>query len=117
MKFDPYIKMCPSREIIKIICDKWTILVINLLAARPYRFGELKREISGISQKMLTQTLLKLRNFGFVSRKPYPDLRLKVEYELTPLGQSLSLQLQKLTAWTLDHMPDIMQAMKRSITN
>ncbi|VVC77151.1 HTH-type transcriptional activator HxlR [Aquicella siphonis] len=114
-QFDPYIKMCPSRAVIKVVCDKWTILIINLLSTKTCRFGELKRRIEGISQKVLSQTLQKLQRYGFVSRQSYPILPMKVEYELTALGKSLSLQLRTLTEWTLENMPEIMKAERKFI--
>jgi DNA-binding HxlR family transcriptional regulator len=105
--FSVYAERCPSRNVLEGISDKWSILVINLLRQKVYRFGELKREIGGISPKMLTQTLQKLERFGFVTRQEFPVLPLKVEYTLSPLGQELSVILNALTTWTEANMENI----------
>lgn len=112
MKFDVYNEHCPSHNVLEVICDKWSILVINILSKNIYRFGELKREIGGISPKMLTQTLRVLQRYGFIARQNHPGLILKVEYSLTSRGRELSLLLTTLTEWTEKNMQEIMQAEK-----
>lgn len=109
-KFSVYSKRCPSRNVLEAISDKWSILVINLLAEKIYRFGELKRATGGISPKMLMQTLQKLERYGFVMREAFPVLPLKVEYTLTELGKELGTVLSTLTTWTEGNMEKIMQA-------
>lgn len=106
-EFSVYSEKCPSRNVLEGISDKWSILVINLLFQKIYRFGELKREIDGISPKMLTQTLQKLEKYGFLERQSFPVLPMKVEYELTPLGKELSSILHSLTEWTEKNMKQI----------
>lgn len=112
-EFDVYAAKCPSRNILEAISDKWSILIINVLAKRTCRFGELKREVGGISPKMLTQTLLKLEKYGFVARESFSVLPLKVEYSLTHLGRELSSILGTLTGWTEANMHAIMQCEKQ----
>lgn len=106
-EFSVYAAQCPSRNVLEGISDKWSILILGILSTKVYRFGELKREVGGISPKMLTQTLQKLEKYGFIARKPYQELPLKVEYTLTPLGNELSLILHSLTIWTETNMPKI----------
>ncbi|CAM3030890.1 transcriptional regulator [Legionella steigerwaltii] len=109
-KFSVYQELCPSRNVLEKISDKWSILIITILLNKTYRFGELKREIGGISPKMLTQTLIKLERLGFIVRQSFPVLPMKVEYSLTPLGGELGVILSSLTAWTEKNMTTIMFA-------
>lgn len=109
-KFDVYNKKCPSRNILEKISDKWSILIINLLSNKLYRFGELKREVDGISSKMLAQTLLRLERYGLLKRECFPILPIKVEYSITSLGKELSDILNLLTTWTQENMNDILLA-------
>lgn len=108
--FDVYNENCPSRKLLGIISDKWTILIVEKLSQKTFRFGELKREIGGISQKVLTQTLRSLEKNGFILRQSYPVLPLKVEYSLTPLGKNLSSIFSLITIWAETHIEDIIQA-------
>lgn len=114
-KYSVYSERCPSQNVLEGISDKWSILVITLLSKKIYRFGELKREIGGISPKMLTQTLLKLERYGFVQRQSYPVLPMKVEYSLTSIGKELSTILMLLTNWTETNMDVIINAEKEFI--
>jgi DNA-binding HxlR family transcriptional regulator len=104
---------CPPRQALDLIADRWTMIVIKALADGIQRYGALHREIGGISQKMLTQTLRSLERDGLVSRTVYPVVPPKVEYALTPLGESLFEQLAHLAAWAEQHMDEIMQARRR----
>lgn len=90
LKPNVYAAICPSREVLALIGEKWVSLIIGALASRVMRFGELKRACEGISQKMLTQTLRKLERDGLVTRALYTDtLPIKAEYQLTELGKSV----------------------------
>lgn len=102
-------KDCPSRKVLEILSDKWTILIIERLARRTLRFGELKRSVGGISQKVLTHTLRVLERNGFVNRVSYPVLPLKVEYSLTDLGKSLSQVFVLITAWAESNIEAILE--------
>lgn len=106
--YNLYQQKCPSRNILAGISDKWSILIIGLLAQKPYRFGELKRAVSGISAKVLTQTLIKLEAHHIILRKDFNELPLRVEYSLTSLGNELHEILHRLTEWTLQHMTQLM---------
>jgi len=104
---------CPTRKVLDLIADKWTVLVIYLLAGGTKRYGELQRAIDGISQKMLTQTLRKLEEDGLVKRTIFPEVPPRTEYELTPLGRTLKGPLSALCAWAQDHMGEVEKARSR----
>lgn len=101
---------CASRTALDRIADKWTALVIHALAAGTKRHNELLREISGVSQKMLTQTLRSLEEDGIVTRTVYPVVPPKVEYSLTALGRSLIEPLEAICRWAEQHVPEMQAA-------
>ncbi|MET3924859.1 helix-turn-helix domain-containing protein [Devosia sp. 2618] len=103
----------PVGEILHQIGGKWTVLIINLLSAGPMRFSEIKREIGGISQKVLTATLRELEMDGFVTRTVTPSIPPRVDYELTELGHDLQGPLKVLGKWAVDNRPRILQARGR----
>jgi DNA-binding HxlR family transcriptional regulator len=98
---------CPSRIVLDRIADKWTALIIQVLANGTRRYAALQREIGGISQKMLTQTLRSLERDGLVLRKAYPVDPPKVEYSLTRLGRTLIDPLDALCRWSEKHLPEL----------
>jgi DNA-binding HxlR family transcriptional regulator len=98
---------CLSRVVLSRIADKWTALIIHVLATGTRRYAELQREIGGISQKMLTQTLRSLERDGLVSRKVHPVAPPKVEYALTPLGRTLIEPLRAICRWSEKHLPQL----------
>lgn len=105
---DLYSDDCPCREVLDLIGSKWTVLVIGRLEERPYRFGELRRAVPGISQKMLTQTLRRLEEDGMVNRTVLTEMRPpRVEYSLTELGQTITKPLGAIREWTEQHLPDV----------
>ena len=110
LPFDVYAAACPSRQALDRIADRWTTLIIGQLAERPHRFGELRRAIDGISQKMLTQTLRGLERDGLVSRHVLPSTPVAVEYALTPLGQTLIAPMATIHAWAEAHVPEMLAA-------
>lgn len=95
------------REILSRIGDKWTMQVVVALRDQPRRFNELKRQVGGISQQMLTRTLKTLERDGMVQRTVCPTTPPQVEYALTPLGQSLSEPVRHLAQWALANFPTI----------
>jgi len=101
---NPYAADCPTRRALDRIGDKWSVLIVALLAKRTHRFAELRRGISGISQKMLTQTLRSLERDGLVTRTIYAEVPPRVEYTLTPLGRTLVDPIQAVVAWAEDHI-------------
>lgn len=90
-------------QVLSRVGDKWSVLVVSILGRGPMRFNELKRTVSGISQRMLTLTLRTLERDGLVTRTVYPTVPPHVEYELTALGQSLLSPVSALAAWAIDH--------------
>ena len=102
---------CPTREILNRVADKWTTLIIGLLAqSESRRFNELRRAIGGISQKMLTQTLRVLERDGLVKRTMYAEIPPRVEYSLTPLGRTLCQPLDALRMWAQEHLDEVRSA-------
>ncbi|WP_214326862.1 winged helix-turn-helix transcriptional regulator [Nonomuraea sediminis] len=104
---------CEVRQILDRIADKWSLLVIALLERRVMRFTELRREIDGISQRMLTVTLRHLERDGLVRRTVHPVVPPQVDYELTPMGATLHVMIQALVDWTEDHQEQIAAARTR----
>jgi DNA-binding HxlR family transcriptional regulator len=98
---------CRAREVLDRVGDKWSLLVIALLGERTKRFTELKREIDGISQRMLTVTLRALERDGIVTRTVYPVVPPRVEYSLTPMGATLMDAASTLVLWAESHLQDI----------
>lgn len=94
---------CPVRDVLDQIAGKWTTLLMIMLAERPHRFGELRRGLPDISQRMLTQSLRDLQRDGLVSRHVHPTVPPSVEYRLTPLGASLLEPLAAIVAWASEH--------------
>jgi DNA-binding HxlR family transcriptional regulator len=101
---------CPIRGILDRIGDKWSFLLILKLAQHPHRFGELRREVNDISQRMLTQTLRSLQRDGLISRTVFPTTPPSVEYRLTDLGRSLLEPMRSLVTWADLHQSDIQAA-------
>jgi DNA-binding HxlR family transcriptional regulator len=99
-----------ARQVLDLVADKWTVLVIYGLASGVRRPGQLRRTITGISQKMLTQTLRRLDRDGIVLRISYSGWLRKVEYTLTPLGETLVEPLVLLCHWAEAHLPEVAQA-------
>ena len=101
---------CELRDLLDRLADKWSLLVVELLGHRTLRFTELKHQIDGISQRMLTLTLRNLERDGLVTRTVYPVVPPRVDYELTPLGRSLLDAVQPLVEWARSHRPRITSA-------
>ena len=109
--WDPYTRGCPSRDLLDRIGDKWTVLVLGELAKHgACRFSELRKRLSGVSEKMLTQTLRAVERDGLVLRTVYPAVPVRVEYALTPLGQTLREPLKALTEWSVRHVAEVIAA-------
>lgn len=106
--FDPD---CPCRDILDLVASKWSALVIGRLEEGPLRFGQLRREIPGITQKMLTQTLRRLERDGLVNRKVLTEKRPpQVEYSLTSLGATVTTPLAAIRDWSEAHLVDVLTA-------
>jgi DNA-binding HxlR family transcriptional regulator len=111
-----YDSNCPTRLVLDRIADKWTVLVIGQLADGTLRFNELKRRVSGITQKMLTQTLKGLERDGMVHRKIYASVPPKVEYTLTELGDSLTSVVHAIKTWAESNIENILSAQHQFTT-
>jgi DNA-binding HxlR family transcriptional regulator len=105
-----HVDSCLAREILDRIGDKWSVYVIDALASGTRRFSELRREVDGVSQRMLTVTLRALERDGLIVRHVYPVIPPRVEYSLTPLGRSLLAIVEALVAWSADHVNDVERA-------
>ena len=96
---DVYAAACPCREMLDVLANKWSALAIGLLEDGPRRFGELKRELQGISPKVLSSTMKKLEDADLVHREVFAEVPPRVEYSLTPLGESAAAPLAMLRDW------------------
>ena len=108
--WDVFNAQCPTRLMLNRIADKWTVLVVSSLDSETKRFSVLQREIGGVSQKMLTQTLRGLERDGLVTRTIYPSVPPKVEYSLTPLGCTLVGLLDAIRVWSETHIEEVLKA-------
>ncbi|QSQ27931.1 helix-turn-helix transcriptional regulator [Pyxidicoccus parkwayensis] len=99
-----------TREILSLVGDKWSVLVIVNLGAGTMRFSDLKRAIDGISQRMLTLTLRGLERDGLVKRTVFPTIPPRVDYELTRLGRTLLEPVTALAIWAQQHRPEIQRS-------
>ncbi len=104
---------CRAREVLERIGDKWSVYVVHLLGAGTLRFSELRRQIEGITPRMLTVTVRSLERDGLVSRTVYPVVPPRVEYALTPLGETLLEAVTGLLVWADAHLGDIDAARTR----
>ena len=101
---------CPTRTVLDHVMSKWGVLVLFALTDGAIRWGELRRRIDGISEKMLSSTLRTLEADGLVSRRSYPEVPPRVEYALTDLGGELMEKLGPLMEWVAAHADDIVAA-------
>jgi DNA-binding HxlR family transcriptional regulator len=111
--FDVFNTQCPSRRLLDLIADKWTVLVLHALAGGTMRHHQLLHRIDGISQKMLIQTLRHLERNGLAERYLYAEVPPRVEYTLTPLGASLEQTVGTLCEWAVTHLHEVEDAQDR----
>ncbi|MEU5849470.1 winged helix-turn-helix transcriptional regulator [Saccharopolyspora shandongensis] len=95
------------RDVLARVGDKWTVLVVTTLGDGPLRFTTLHERIAGVSQRMLSQTLRALTRDGLITRTAYAEVPPRVEYALTPLGQSLSDTVTHVVRWVQEHQVEI----------
>jgi DNA-binding HxlR family transcriptional regulator len=105
-----YSAVCPSRRVLTVLAEKWTLLIVAQLAQGPMRTAEIRRRVDGVSEKMLIQTLRKLESFALVSRRSYPEVPPRVEYRLTPLGRSLARVANLLGRWVERNVVSLVRA-------
>lgn len=107
----PEYARCPIRNVVGHFGDKWSLLVLYTLhAGGQLRFNEIRKEMTDISQKMLTSTLKKLEELHLVHREVFPEVPPRVEYRLTSLGESLMPHLLSLIGWAKEHFDDVVQS-------
>ena len=106
--YNAFLAACPTRQLLDTLSDKWLCLVMSALMDGPQRYSELGRTITGVSQKMLTQTLRSLERDGLVTRTVTPTVPVTVSYELTDLGLSLHHMMRSLKTWAELHMDDVL---------
>lgn len=104
---------CLVRGVLDRVGDKWSVHVIHLLGSGTRRFSDLRRSIDGISQRMLTVTLRGLERDGLVTRTVYPVVPPRVDYALTPLGETLLATICDLVRWAEVHTADVDAARTR----
>jgi DNA-binding HxlR family transcriptional regulator len=110
LAWNVYDDRCPTRLILARLADKWAVLIVGQLSCGTRRFGELRREIGGISPKVLTQTLRALERDGLLTRRIYASIPPKVEYTLTPLGQTLISLVDSIRLWSESHIEEVLAA-------
>ncbi|MGP4100224.1 winged helix-turn-helix transcriptional regulator [Nonomuraea sp. KM90] len=106
-RHDVYAAQCPCRDVLDLLANKWSALAVGALEEGPQRFGALQRRLEGVSPKVLTQTLRRLEENGFVDRTIYPAVPLHVEYSLTELGHGVAGPLSQLRSWVENHLDEI----------
>jgi DNA-binding HxlR family transcriptional regulator len=106
---------CPSRQILDHLTSRWGVLVIIALLQGTHRFSVLGRRVTGVSEKMLAQTLQALEGDGFVLRTVYATVPPKVEYSLTPMGVEVATHIKRLTDWVEENVPAVMKARERVV--
>ena len=107
---DPYAAGCPTRLLLDRIGDKWMVLTLSLIRDKPRRFNALRRDIQGVTQKMLSQTLKQMDRDGLITRTVLPTTPVSVEYAITPLGRTLATVLDGLQLWARDYIADVLAA-------
>lgn len=108
--YNAYVAECPARQLLDRIGDKWVSLAINALADGPLRYSEVNQRLAGVSQKMLTQTLRNLERDGLLTRTVLPEVPVRVEYRLTPLGEELLPVMRTIKSWAEQHMDQVLTA-------
>jgi orf108 len=94
---------CPVATTVQLIGSKWKLLIIRNLLVRPWRFNELRKDLAGISQKVLTDSLRSMEQDGIVIRRVYPEVPPRVEYSLSELGESMRPIIQAMEQWGTDY--------------
>ncbi len=108
--FDVMNPACPSRTVLRHLTDRWTPLIVSALATGALRFGELRTEVGGVTAKVLTQTLRSMERDGLLTRTVTSSVPARVDYELTPLGLSLTGPIGALRGWAQGHAGQVLAA-------
>lgn len=110
MRPDVFNSKCPSREVLALLAEKWTLLALHGLQHGPLRTAELRRRLGGVSEKMLIQTLRKLERYGLILRHDFGEVPPRVEYRLTRLGRSLAKMAEAFDRWIENHVSELLAA-------
>lgn len=105
-----YCEACPTRLVLERLADKWVVLILARLADGPMRFNQLRREIQGVSQKVLSQALKKLERDGLITRRAFATVPVTVEYAITPLGSTLADKIAELARWAEANIERVLAA-------
>ena len=108
--YDVFEDRCPTRLVLDRLADKWALLVLDRLRGEPVRFNGLRRDIKGVSQKVLSQTLKALERDGLVTRSVFATVPVTVEYAMTPLGRTLTETVAALAHWAEHNMDEVLAA-------
>ena len=111
--YNAFLAACPTRQLLDTLSNKWVCLVLTALDDGPRRHSDLKRIIAGVSQKMLTQTLRGLERDGLITRRLTLEVPVRADYELTPLGQSLTPVVEAVKKWAEVNMDEVLRARHR----
>ncbi|MFD3911902.1 winged helix-turn-helix transcriptional regulator [Streptomyces sp. NPDC058603] len=113
--YEAYMRDCPAVALLSTISNRWVSLTMCTLGSYgdAMRYSHISREIPGVSQKMLTQTLRMLERDGIVKRTATPTVPVRVDYELTPLGQGLCGLLSQVRDWAVDKTDEVDEARAR----
>jgi DNA-binding HxlR family transcriptional regulator len=112
--FDAMRVDCPSRVVLDRIGDRWTVFVISALGDGPLRFTRLKERVGRITAKVLTETLRSLEADGLIIREAFAESPPRVEYRLTPLGESLLTPITEVRRWAETHVEQVLQSRDRA---
>lgn len=104
-----FAERCPSRQVLNHVTSRWGVLVLIALLEGTFRFSELRRKITGVSERMLAQTLQSLEADGFVLRTSYPVVPPHVEYRLTPMGEEVASKVRELSDWVEINLHRVLQ--------
>ena len=103
---------CPVATTVQLIGSKWKLLILRNLMMRAWRFNERRRDLEGVSQKVLTDSLRALEEDGIITRTVYPEVPPRVEYALSPLGESMRPILEAMEAWGKGYQAQVLEAGK-----
>lgn len=108
--YDVFDDRCPTRMVLDRLADKWALLVLDRLRDGPVRFNNLRRDIRGLTQKVLSQTLKRLERDGLIERTVHPTVPIRVDYALSPLGQTLTETVAAFAHWAESNMEAVLAA-------
>ena len=111
--YDVYNRNCPARMFFTRLADKWSLLIIRRLKTDAVRFNQLRRDLDGVSAKMLTQTLRNLERDGLIQRQIFATVPVTVEYSLTGLGLTLADTIDELALWAENHIETVLEAQQQ----